>query len=185
MSGASELEDSRRKRGSHGHGPGSPQTRPLPLPLRGRAELGPRLRQRWPLHLPRHRAGGPGGCGSVCTRVPLGASGCVQGAVRAHPGGGRPQERDPHPSPSRAGGQAHVGRGGGWGLPRRKPPARAACAPPLPETCQAQWSWQWPDLWGTVGGTQHPGPSRSWAVPQGPQISTRRKEGPVGVGAQG
>lgn len=82
---------------------------------------------------------------------------CLWGRVWLHPGG--------TPHPSRPEGDRLTSGGAAQGTLLRKPPAPGCVRPPLPKMCQAQWSWQWPDLWGTAGGTQHPGPSRSWAAP--------------------
>lgn len=62
-----------------------------------------------------------------------------------------------------------------WLQPWKSSPARAVCPPLLPRhdtPCKAGGG---PDLWGVVGGTQDPGPSRleRWlgAAPQGPQLA--------------
>lgn len=92
------------------------------------------------------------------------------------PGCGLPPGGSPSPSPLPGRrGQARVGPGAAGGLPLRtggKRPTQAT-PPPLPRRRHAQ---------------QRPtqaGEGARAAPAQGPQISTRRKEGPVGVAAQG
>lgn len=92
------------------------------------------------------------------------------------PGCGLPPGGSPSPSPLPGRrGQARVGPGAAGGLPLQtggKRPTQAT-PPPLPRRRHAQ---------------QRPtqaGEGARAAPAQGPQISTRRKEGPVGVAAQG
>lgn len=167
FSGGLQLEDSRRKRGSHGHCPGSPQRRPLPLPPRGRAASGSRLRpEAAPRTCPRHQAGPLGEgprwdltdhssqvrvCEPVrrCADVPLGARGCIQVSAA-------PRRGTPHPSPLPArGGQAHVGQGSERGSPAEEAPCPGLHAPRCCPKCAKPSGAGG----GLISGVQMEGPS--------------------------
>lgn len=122
----------------------------------------------------------------MCTNAPLGRAWLQPGRRVCTSRCRRPPGAQPlSPPPSRREGDRLASGGAAdGGLLRRKPPAPGCVLPTTAGNVPSPLEWQWPDLWGIVGGAQHPGPSRSRAAPQGPQISTRRKKGPVGVGAQ-